>query len=234
MREGGKILAAVLGYLQKQLVAGITPKELSALAEKELLRLGGSPVYVEDFPDIMCISVNDQVQHAIPSTDPLELGDIVNFDFWMSYKGMITDAGVTVGVDEISADAARLIEATRSALYKAIAVLKDGVRVGDISAVIEARLRQDRLGIVKDLSGHGVGHELHEEPGIPNFGRVGKGPILKSGMTIAIEPIANLGSGRIYVEPDNWTLVSADGSWSSQHEHTVLITDSGSEILTKL
>jgi methionyl aminopeptidase len=144
----------------------------------------------------------------------------------------VTDAGVTVGVGQITADAQRLIDGTRKALAKGIATVRDGSRVGDISAAVEACLLEHKLGIVKDLMGHGVGHDMHEEPGIPNFGRAGKGPVLKAGMTICIEPIANLGSGQIFIEDDDWTLVSRDGSWSSQFEHSILVTQDGAEILT--
>ncbi len=235
MRQGGQILAAALQYIVAQAHAGITPKELSHLGGLELARLGGSPVHVPTYPDIMCISVNDQVQHTIPTAVPLAEGDVVNFDFWSSYGGMVTDSGVTAGIGVVSADNQRLIDGTRAALYAGIKAVRDGARVGDISAAVEARLRLDKLGVVHDLMGHAVGHELHEEPGIPNAGKAGKGPVLKAGMTICIEPIATLGpTGRIFVEDDDWTLVSADGTYSAQWEHTILVTAQGAEILTQL
>lgn len=236
MRIGGGMLASVLDLLARSVAPGQTPKDLSKLAGEELAKLGGEPAFAgfEGFPDIICISVNDQVQHAIPTTKPLEAGDLVNFDFGVRYQGMITDGGITVGVGTLDADSERLRRATQEALVAGIAEVRDGAAIGDISAAIEARLRQDHLGIVRELMGHGVGHELHEEPGIPNFGARGKGPKLAAGMTIAIEPIANLGDRHILIEADNWTLVSADGSRSAQFEHTVAVTETGADILTSL
>jgi methionyl aminopeptidase len=233
MREGGQILGTVLSYLTKLATVGMTPRQLSRAAGLELARLGGEPVTVEDFPDIMCISVNEQVQHAIPTDKPLQDGDVVNFDFWSRYRGMVTDAGVSIGIGTISPDSTRLLEGTKAALHAGIAEVRAGARIGDISSAVGDRIKQARLGVVRDLMGHAIGHELHEEPGIPNYGRAGRGPVLAAGMTICIEPIATLGSsGRIFVEDDDWTLVSADDSWSAQWEHTVLVTEHGSEILT--
>ena len=234
MREGGAMLATVLMQLERVVVPGMTPKDLSKIAGAELAALGGQPAFAgfEGYPDIICISVNDQVQHAIPTDEALALGDIVNFDFGVRYQGLVTDAGITVGVGPVSAADQRLITATAEALAAGIAVVRDGARVGDISAAVEARLRQDKLGIVQELAGHGIGEHLHEDPSIPNYGRAGKGPMLRAGMTICIEPIANLGSRRILVEADDWTIVTADGSRSAQFEHTILVTDTGSEVLT--
>lgn len=237
MRESGKMLATILDILKRTDHIGLTPKDLSRLAQKELKSLGGSPTFLgfEGFPDIICISVNDQVQHSIPNDIPLKDGDVVNFDFGVTYKGMITDAGTTVVVGgNPSKDKRRLLEGTEKALYAAIDKVKAGVKVGDISATIEAVLKQHRLGIVRELVGHGVGHELHEDPEIPNYGRAGTGPILKAGYTIAIEPITTLGKADIYQEKDGWTLRTWDGSDSAQFEHTLLVTHDGCEILTQL
>jgi methionyl aminopeptidase len=146
---------------------------------------------------------------------------------------MITDGGITVGVGKLQADAQRLIKGTQEALYAGLDVVKDGCRVGDVSAAIENVLNKHRLGIVRELVGHGVGHELHEDPEIANYGHKGTGPTLKAGMTIAIEPIATLGSHEIMMDQDGWTLWTADSSWSAQFEHTVLVTATGHEILTQ-
>lgn len=237
LRESGRMLATVLELLRQECTAGKTPKEMSALAGKELRRLGGEPAFLGfyGYPDIICISVNDQVQHSIPNDRPFQAGDVVNFDFGVKYKGMITDAGITVCVDEkTTPETARLIKGTERALHDGLKVVKQGCRVGDISAAIERTLRTHRLGIVRELVGHGVGHHLHEDPEIPNYGKAGTGPILKAGMTIAIEPISTLGSPAIREESDGWTLRTVDSSWSAQFEHTVLVTTSGCEILTKL
>lgn len=234
MRESGRMLATVLAILEKETAAGLTPKDLATLAGKELTVLGGEPAFkgFHGFPDIICISVNNQVQHAIPGDRPLKTGDIVNYDFGVRYKGMITDGGISVGVGHVSADVQRLLDGTSRALEAGINEVRAGVQVGDLSAAIEKVLKAHQLGIVRELVGHGVGHFLHEEPNIPNYGKAGKGPVLEAGMTVALEPIANLGAEGIVLDPDGWTLWSADHSWSAQFEHTVLVTEDGSEILT--
>jgi len=241
MREGGRMLATVLELMRQECQPGKTPKDMSALAASKLRELGGEPAFLHyrgqwsPFPDIICISVNDRVQHSIPSDKPFLAGDVVNFDFGVKYQGMITDAGITVCVgDAYTPETRRLVKGTEQALQDGLKVVKHGCHVGDISAAIERTLRKYQLGIVQELVGHGVGHQLHEEPEIPNYGRAATGPVLKSGMTIAIEPITTLGGAAIREESDGWTLRTADGSWSAQFEHTVLVTPSGCEILTKL
>lgn len=237
MREAGKILAAVLEKIRREVKAGMTPKEVSVLAAAETARLGGTPSFkgFEGFPDIICISNNNEVQHGIPSDRPFKNGDIVNFDYGVTVRGMVTDAGISVCIGgNPSKDDRRLLEGTEQALYAGLAVVRDGARVGDISAAVEEVLREYKLGIVRELVGHGVGHALHEAPEIPNYGRAGTGPTLKAGMTIAIEPITTLGGHRIFQAHDGWTLLTVDGSKSAQFEHTVLVTEEGCEILTQL
>jgi methionyl aminopeptidase len=237
MRESGRILATVLRHLREETAAGLTPKDMSNLAAAKLASLGGEPAFLgfHGYPDIICISVNNQVQHSIPNHVPLKEGDVVNYDFGVKYKGMVTDSGITICVgDAFTSDTKRLIAGTEKALYEGLRAIKAGARVGDISAAIERTLRKNKLGIVRELVGHGVGHELHEDPEIPNYGRAGHGPILKAGMTIAIEPITTLGDPSIYQTRDGWTLLTQDGSWSAQFEHTVLVTPTGCEILTQL
>jgi methionyl aminopeptidase len=237
LRESGRMLATILELMRCEAKSGLTPKDMSAIAKKELQRLGGEPAFLGfySYPDIICISVNDQVQHSIPGDRPFEPGDIVNFDFGVTYKGMVTDAGISICIDgRTTPDTARLLKGTKRALADGLAVVRQGCHVGDISATIERTLRKHRLSIVRELVGHGVGHELHEDPEIPNYGRAGTGPVLKAGMTIAIEPITTLGSPAIYEEKDGWTLRTVDGSYSAQFEHTVLVTANGCEILTRL
>lgn len=237
MRIAGKMLAQVLELMKQEARVGVSPKELALLARAETKRLGGTPSFLgfEGFPDVICISVNDQVQHSIPTATPLQHGDVVNFDFGVTYNGMITDSGVTIVVgNEPTRDQARLLKGTEEALYAGIKLVKAGRKVGDISAAIEAVLKSYKLGIVRELVGHGVGYQLHEDPEIPNYGKAGVGPVLKAGMTIAIEPITTLGEHDIYQEKDGWTLRTYDGSLSAQFEHTVLVTDTGCEIITKL
>ena len=241
MRKGGQMLAAVLDLMQREARVGRSPQDMAVLAKQKLRDLGGQPAFLGvkghkvDYPDIICISVNDQVQHGIPSSRPFQAGDVVNFDFGVRYDGMITDGGITICVgDAPTGDAKRLIEGTREALAAGLSVIKDGCRVGDISAAVEHVLRRYKLGIVRDLVGHGVGHELHEDPEVPNYGRAGTGPLLREAMTIAVEPITTLGRPDIIEGRDGWTLYTVDGSWSAQFEHTVLVTKDGCEILTKL
>lgn len=237
MREGGRILARVLDVLRAKCKPGLTPKDMSAIAKAELKASGAKPAFLgygaNPFPDVICISVNDQVQHSIPNNRPFQSGDVVNFDFGVTYKGMVTDGGITICVgNKFTPDTKRLIDGTHLALYDGLKAVKDGCRVGDISAAIERTLKQYGLGIVRELVGHGVGRDLHEDPEIPNYGIAGTGPVLKAGMTIAIEPITTLGSPAIMEDADGWTLVSVDGSYSAQFEHTVLVTKDGYEILT--
>jgi methionyl aminopeptidase len=235
MRTSGQILAEVFASLKAKTVPGVTTQQLADLAAAETQRLGGgTPILGYDgFPDVICISVNDAVVHGIPSDQVLQDGDIVGFDFCVSYDGMVTDAAITVAVGEIDKDSRRLLHATSDALAHGIKAVKSGIKVADISRVIEARLRADKLGIVEALCGHGVGHSIHEDPEIPNFTTGDSGPTLMSGMTIAIEPMATLGGKAVKLDRDGWTFRTTDGSRAAQFEHTILITDSGAEILTQ-
>jgi methionyl aminopeptidase len=238
MRESGRILANILEVLRVKCKPGLTPRDMSVIAKAELKKMGAKPTFlgyggVSPFPDVICISVNNQVQHSIPDSRPFQPGDVVNFDFGVTYNGMITDAGITVCVgNKFTSDTKRLIEGTHQALYEGLKQVKDGCKVGDISAAIGLTLKQYNLGVVRELVGHGVGYELHEDPEIANYGIAGTGPTLKAGMTVAIEPISTLGNPAIVEDHDGWTLVTADGSYSAQFEHTVLVTKGGYEILT--
>lgn len=239
MRESGRMLASVLELIRKEAKAGMTPKDISALAARELERLGGRATFkgFEGYPDIICISTNNEVQHSIPNDRPFEEGDIVNFDFGVTYLGMVTDAGTSLcigGLERADKAGKRLLEGTERALYAGVEVVRAGCHVGDISAAVEKVLRAYDLGIVRELVGHGVGHQLHEDPEIPNYGHAGTGPVLKAGQTIAIEPITTLGDHRIFQAHDDWTLLTVDGSRSAQFEHTVLVTETGYEILTQV
>ncbi len=236
MRIGGKMLAQVLAFLAPQVVPGITTGELEKLAATELKRLGGEPAFLgyQGFPSIICISVNDEVVHGIPGLRVIESGDLVGLDFGVLYDGLITDGAITIGVGKITAQEQKLLTTTKQALDLGIKQVKAGARVGDISAVVEARLKRDKFGIIEDLAGHGVGHELHEEPWVPNFGAAGRGPELRESMTIAIEPMATLGSKDVAWGSDGWTISTADGSTGAHFEHTVLVTADGAEILTKI
>lgn len=238
MRVSGQMLASVLSYLKPQVQPGVTTKLLADLAAAELERLGGQPAFLgyQGFPDAICISVNDEVVHGIPkSSKIINEGDIVGLDFGVSYKGMITDGAISVIAGKPKTKGhIQLLNDTEAALQAGIAAVHDQVRTGDIGAAVEGSLSHRRYGIVRDLVGHGVGHHVHEDPNIPNYGRPNTGPWLAKNMTIAIEPMVTLGSERVYVAPDGWTVLTDDGSWSAHFEHTVLITDGGAEILTTL
>lgn len=237
MREAGKQLATVLQYLKDSLEVGMTTKELADMARAKLKQLGGKPSFLGyyGFPDVICISVNQEIVHGIPGGRVIENGDIVSLDFGVTINDMITDSAISV-VAGTTQDKAipKLVSVTEEALMAGIAKAKDGVRVGQIANAIEAVLVKQQYGVVRDLVGHGVGHHLHEEPNIPNYGSPDSGPVLRSGMTIAIEPMATLGSHRVKTNNDGWTVESIDGSMSAHFEHTILITDTGAEILTKL
>ena len=236
MRESGKMLATVHALMQKLAVAGISEKELARAAADELKKLGGHPTFkgYGGFPDVICISTNEKVVHGIPSDYVLQSGDIVSLDFGVTYRGMVTDSAITVMVGEVDPKVRQLVAETKKSLFAGIEALHDGVQVGDISAAVQRVLDKQGYGIVRDLVGHGVGHQLHEGPDIPNHGIAGTGPKLQAGMTIAIEPMANLGTEKVVVDPDGWTIRTADGKMSAHWEHTVLITENGYEIITQL
>jgi methionyl aminopeptidase len=234
MRVGGLILATVLNTLKTSLEPGMTTGNLDEITRRELAKLGAKPAFLgyQGFPASICISVNQEVVHGIPGSKVIIEGDIVGLDLGVWYEGLITDGAITVSVGQISADAEKLLVATQDALRAGVTQAKTGNRVGDISAAIGARLRRDNLGIIQELSGHGVGRSVHEEPVIPNFGHAGKGLLLQEGMTLAIEPMASLGAGRVILMEDGWTYETSDGSLASQHEHTVVVTRQGGQILT--
>ncbi|HEX7368114.1 MAG TPA: type I methionyl aminopeptidase [Candidatus Saccharimonadales bacterium] len=236
MRESGRMLATVLQALKPQVVDGVSTQQLADAAARELKALGGEPPFLhyQGFPDVICISLNNEVVHGIPHADRVVRGgDIVSLDFGVKYRGMITDAAISVIANEPKSQKhVELLKHTEESMLAGIAAVHDRVRVGDIGAAVEAVLKRWHYGIVRDLVGHGVGHELHEDPNIPNYGRANTGPWLDKGMTIAIEPMATLGTERVYVADDDWTILTADGSWAAHFEHTVLITEDGAEIIT--
>jgi methionyl aminopeptidase len=238
MRDSGRMLASVLQFLKPKTLPGVSTKQLADLAAEELKKLGGQASFLnyQGFPDVICISLNDEVVHGIPRPDKIiNDGDIVGLDFGVTYKGMITDAAISLiaGKPKTKGDV-QLLKDTEIALQAGIAAVHDRVRSGDIGAAVESSLTHRRYGIVKDLVGHGVGHYVHEDPNIPNYGRANTGPWLDKGMTIAIEPMVTLGTDRVYTADDGWTIMTQDGSRSAHFEHTVLITETGAEILTTL
>lgn len=240
MREGGKILATVLDGVKNRVATGMTGIDVDQWVAKEIVRLGATATYKEpdpDFPGVICISINDAIVHGVPTGYAFEKGDIVGFDLVISYKGMKTDSAFTMVVGEGPTGAVKhLLSLTERSLYAGIDAIKgDGTRIGDIGAAVEKVLAGGKLGIIRDLVGHGIGQEMHMGPDIPNYGRKGEGGLLRSGDTIAIEPMATLGGERVYTDPDDgWTIFTKDGSLAAHFEHTVLITENGAEILTQL
>lgn len=237
IRESGRMLSEVLSYLIENVKVGMSTKDIADLAKLELKKLGGEPAFLnyQGFPDVLCTSINNEVVHGIPNKNKIiKEGDLLSLDFGVNYLGMITDAARTIIVGKPKMKKhLDFVENTKRSLYEGISTLKDGVRVGDIGHAIETYLNRFGYGIVRDLVGHGVGHHLHEDPNIPNYGRANTGPWLEKNMTIAIEPMTTLGRDDVILSKDNWTILTRDESLSAHFEHTVLITENGFEILTE-
>jgi len=238
MREGGKILATIFRDLRPRVVPGVTELELDAWVAKEIKRHGAIATYKTkevNFPAAICISTNEQIVHSIPTSYVLQAGDLVGFDLVITYKNMKTDSAFSMVVgDNPNGVQKHLLKATERSLYAGIDAIKGPSRIGDVGAAVEKVLKDAKLGIIRELVGHGIGHEMHEPPEIPNYGKKGSGGFLKPGDTIAIEPMATLGGEQIIQEDDGWTISTRDGSLAAHFEHTILITEDGAEILTQL
>lgn len=239
MREGGKIIAQIFDDIRGYIHAGITEKDVDSFVAKKIKEYGAHATYKTsevNFPGVICISTNEEIVHGVPSDYIFEKGDVVSFDLVITYKDMKTDSAFTLVVDEEPKGAIKhLLHTTEQSLYAGIDAIKGPVRVGDISAAVEAVLKQGRLGIIRELVGHGVGLKMHMPPDIPNYGRKGSGELLRPGETIAIEPMATLGGEKIITDEygDGWTISTRDGSLAAHFEHTVLITENGAEIITQ-
>ncbi|HIU23095.1 MAG TPA: type I methionyl aminopeptidase [Candidatus Fimihabitans intestinipullorum] len=235
LRKAGKIVGDTHNYLKQFIKPGITTKELNRLAEEFILNSDATPSFkgLYGFPAGCCISVNEEVVHGIPGNRRLKEGDIVSIDIGACYHGFHGDSAWTYPVGNISHPKARLLRDTEQALMEGLSVIKNGAHVGDIGYAVEKYATEHRLGVVKELVGHGVGSSVHEEPDVPNYGKKGTGPELKTGMVIAVEPMLNLGTADVYMLDDDWTVITADDKPSAHFEHTVLVLDDGYEILTK-
>jgi len=236
MRAAGQIVGEILAGLRSVVAPGVTLLELDSYAERETLKRKAKPAFkgYSGFPFSLCCSVNEQVVHGMPSQRVLKPGDIVSLDFGVIYGGFYGDAAVTLPVGAVSESAARLIKVTEESLYRAIDCADTGHRLSDISHAVQAYVEERGFSVVRDFVGHGIGKELHEGPQIPNFGAAGKGPKLKAGMVLAIEPMINEKGFDVKVLEDGWTAVTCDGGLSAHFEHTVAITDHGPQILTKI
>lgn len=237
LRESCRMLAEVLTVLKREIDVGMTTADIDQRARQEMKALGGKPAFYgyQGFPGAVCTSINDEVVHGIPSHQrEIMDGDLVSIDGGVDYKGMISDSAFTVIAGSSTPEKSHLLEQTHAALKAGIAAIKGGVRIGTVSAAIEDVLNRGELGIVRDLVGHGVGRALHEEPEIPNFGEKNTGGQLLAGMTIAVEPMATLGGWKVSMNRDGWTITTRDNSLSAHFEHSILVTDTGAEVLTEL
>ncbi|MEG2512789.1 MAG: type I methionyl aminopeptidase [Acetivibrio sp.] len=235
MREAGKILCAVHDELEKELKPGMSTLDIDRLGEKIIRGYDCIPSFLDynGYPASICVSVNDEVVHGIPCKERIiKEGDIVSLDAGVIYKGYHSDAARTHGVGEVSSEAKRLMDVTRESFYEGIKYAKAGNHLFDISKAIQKYVEENGFSIVRDLVGHGIGKDLHEEPQIPNFKPMGRGIKLVPGMTLAIEPMVNAGAYDVWWLEDDWTVVTQDGSLSSHYENTILITEDEPELLS--
>ncbi len=234
MRRAGRIVVSILKTLAREIRAGRTTQQLNDITVRELAKYGATPSFkgYRGFPASLCVSINDEVVHGIPDERMIGEGDIVSLDFGAIVSGFHSDAAITVGVGNISPEAEQLLEVTKGALEAGIAVARTGAHLSDLSAAIQHYAESRGFSVVREYTGHGIGREMHEDPQIPNFGPPGFGPVLRQGMTLAIEPMVNIGGWKTRVNDNNWTVVTDDGSLSAHFEKTIAITDGEAEVLT--
>lgn len=236
MRDAGRVVAETLAELTGAVSVGVTTRELDRLAEDYIVKAGARPAFkgLYGFPYSICASVNEEVVHGFPSLRKLVSGDIISIDIGAEVNGYYGDSAVTVPVGEISSDAMRLLKATEESLYQGIEHAREGARLSDISNAVQTCAEGYGYSVVRDFVGHGIGSSPHEDPQVPNFGKPGRGPRLKAGMTLAIEPMINMGTYEVRTLSNNWTVVTLDAKLSAHFEHTIAITDDKPEILTIL
>lgn len=239
MRAAGRINALALDAVRKMVQPGVTTAELDDAAEAVIRSHGGEPTFKGyagpyPYPATLTVSLNEELVHGIPGKRALKAGDIVSVDCGTTYQGFVADSAFSMGVGEISPEVQKLLEVTEQALYEGIAQMQAGNRIGDISSAIQKYVEMFGYNVPREYSGHGVGRHMHEAPQVPNYGRPGRGLVLRPGMTLAIEPMLLAGTFRTRVLPDQWTVVSADGALTAHHEHTIAVTENGPRILTVL
>jgi methionyl aminopeptidase len=234
IREAGRVVAQVLEILKEDIRPGLVTKELDAIVRREFAARGVTPTFLDyhGYPATVCVSVNDQIVHGIPGERALQEGDIVSIDLGATHRGFVGDAAITVGVGRTSAKAERLLRVTEEALWKGIAAARAGAPLGAISFAIQRHAESAGFSVVREYVGHGVGREMHEEPQVPNYGPPDRGPILRKGMVLALEPMVNVGDWRTRRDSDNWTVSTLDGSLSAHFEHTIAITGGEAQVLT--
>jgi methionyl aminopeptidase len=234
IREAGRVVAQVLEILKEEIGPGLVAKELDAIVRREFAARGVTPTFLgyHGYPATVCVSVNDQVVHGIPGERVLQEGDIVSMDLGATHRGFVGDAAITVGVGRISPKAEHLVRVTEEALWKGIAAARAGAPLGAISFAIQRHAESAGFSVVREYVGHGVGREMHEEPQVPNYGPPDRGPVLRKGMVLALEPMVNVGDWRTRRDSDNWTVSTLDGSLSAHFEHTIAITDGEAQVLT--
>jgi len=234
MRRSGKITAAVLTELMAAVRPGVTTGQLDAMAEAGIRARGGVPTFkgYHGFRHSICASVDDEVVHGIPGSRALREGELLSIDIGTTLDGYVSDSAVTVPVGAISAEARRLLEVTQECLFIGIAAMQRGNRVGDIGAAVQAHAESRGYGVVRELVGHGVGKEMHEEPQVPNYGKPGTGPELRTGLVLAVEPMITQGGREVDTLKDGWTVVTRDGKLAAHFEHTIAVTDDGPRVLT--
>ena len=236
MRDAGKIVAKALSEVKKAVKPNVTTLELDGIAEKYIKSCGAIPAFkgYHGFPGNICSSVNEEVVHGIPGLKKLKSGDTVSVDIGAVINGYYGDAALTIPVGDIHPDIKQLLDVTEQSLYKGIEQAITQNRLSDISHAVQKHAESFGYGVVRDYVGHGIGRNMHEDPQVPNYGAPGRGPRLKPGMTLAIEPMINMGTHEVETLADNWTVVTADKKRSAHFEHTIVITPDGPEILTKL
>ncbi len=235
MRDAGRIVAETLALLARKVRPGVSTAELDELAYRHVKKRGAKPSFkgYRGFPASLCVSINEEVVHGVPSPERvLREGDIVSLDFGDIYQGFQGDAAITVPVGKVSPLAEELIQVTEAALMEGIRHARAGNRLSDVSSAIQTYVEASGFSVVRQYVGHGIGREMHEDPQVPNFGPAGMGPLLRPGMTIALEPMVNVGTWRTVVKEDKWTVVTEDGSLSAHFEHTIAVTTGEPEILT--
>jgi methionyl aminopeptidase len=234
MARAGRVVADTLALIGESLRPGVTTQELDELAEEHIRSQGGAPTFkgYHGFPASICTSPNSMVVHGIPGEYRVEDGDLLSVDVGVTLDGFVADSAYTFSVGTISDETQRLLDVGQAALEAGISEARPGNHVGDISAAVQRTVEEASFSVVKSLVGHGVGRSMHEEPQIPNWGEPGRGPLLESGMTLAIEPMINAGSAEVFVADDRWSISTDDGSLSAHFEHTVAVTDAGPRILT--